>query len=232
MNKAILDDISARFLICMPNEDKHFQERIFFLLEEAYWFYIDFYPNIDKLNMKMFCDKMLRHNNLKYNDEDFKEFQRYKKQVPVYGALIFNQFFDKILLVKGFYNDQFFFPKGKKNKDENPLDCATREVFEEIGYDIFYKIIDEPMSISEKFILFPVLNVNENTFFETRTRNEISEIEWFNIKDIESGKKDELKQVSNVFRFVRQTINDLQKNRFTFDYEKFNQIFESVELCN
>ena len=35
------------------------------------------------------------------------------------------------------YNLRYYgFPKGKQNKDETPSQCAVREVFEEIGFDI------------------------------------------------------------------------------------------------
>ena len=35
------------------------------------------------------------------------------------------------------YNKTLYsFPKGKVNENEKPIDCAIREVWEEIGYDI------------------------------------------------------------------------------------------------
>lgn len=229
MNKAILDDISARFLVLIPQEDRKHQERIFFLLEEAHWFYIDFYPNTEKLSLKSFGERLLRHNSIKFKDEDFKEFQRYKKQIPVHGALIFNQHFDKILLVRGFYHDQFFFPKGKKNKNELPIDCAIRETYEEIGYDIDEKVIDTPIKISERFSIYPVYNVKESTKFITKTRNEISAINWIPLKDIEDGEREDLKQIRSVFNGTKRYINNMQQNRFKFDISRFEALFDSLE---
>lgn len=230
MNTALLDDISIRFITLIPPEDRKYQERIFFLLEEAYWFFIDFYRNINKISLKTFCEKLLKHNQLKYKEDDYMKFQKYKKQVPVYGALILNTSFEKILLVKGFHHDQFFFPKGKKNRDERPVDCATREVFEEIGYNVDEKIIDNPIRISEKFCIFPVYNVKENIQFVTRTRNEIREIRWISINEIENEERSDLKQIKTVLNTFHNYIQEVKRSRFMFDRTKFNEIFDSVEL--
>ena len=37
----------------------------------------------------------------------------------------------------------YSFPKGKINQGENGLDCAVREVWEEVGYDISKQIEEE-----------------------------------------------------------------------------------------
>ncbi|KAM0679327.1 mRNA-decapping enzyme subunit 2 [Binucleata daphniae] len=214
MNKVILDDISVRFFLLIPQEDKKYQERIFFLLEEAYWFFIDFYPSNEKISLKTFGEKILRHNNIKYKDDDFKEFQRYKKQIPVYGALIFNQFFDKILLVR----------------DESPIDCAIRETYEEIGYEIDEKVIDDGIKISERFVIFPVFNVKENTVFETKTRNEIRSINWIGISEIEEQEREDLRQIRMVYNKVRPYVNKKTETRFRFDVSKIESIFDSVKI--
>lgn len=37
----------------------------------------------------------------------------------------------------------YSFPKGKVNKNESGVECAIREVWEEVGYDISKKISDK-----------------------------------------------------------------------------------------
>lgn len=37
----------------------------------------------------------------------------------------------------------YSFPKGKVNKGETGIDCAKREVWEEVGYDISKKISEK-----------------------------------------------------------------------------------------
>jgi mRNA-decapping enzyme subunit 2 len=52
----------------------------------------------------------------------------------VYGAVIMNIRRDKLLLVTDVNNRGYSFPKGKVNQNENGLECAVREVWEEIGF--------------------------------------------------------------------------------------------------
>jgi len=92
-------------------------------------------------------------------------------------------------LVKGYSSrSSWGFPKGKINKDESEIDCAIREVYEEIGYDLAGKIIEEDhiqFILKEQLIkLYIVPNISEETKFETRTRKEISKIEWANINKL------------------------------------------------
>ena len=54
-------------------------------------------------------------------------------EIPVYGAILLNQKFDKILLVMNFNCTTYSFPKGKVNMNENGIACATREVW----YDFY-----------------------------------------------------------------------------------------------
>lgn len=54
-----------------------------------------------------------------------------------------NETLDSVLLVKNFSNTVYSFPKGKVNKNESGVECAIREVWEEVGYDISKKISDK-----------------------------------------------------------------------------------------
>jgi len=73
-------------------------------------------------------------------DKVYGEYIRYTKQIPSNGGIIFNKAMDKILFV--YYIDNEFgqpkldFPKGKVNEGETPLQCAMREIHEELSLQI------------------------------------------------------------------------------------------------
>jgi 8-oxo-dGTP pyrophosphatase MutT (NUDIX family) len=81
------------------------------------------------------------------------------------------------------------FPKGKKNYQENDLDCGLREFYEETGYlPNSIKIIDNLLPVEEifmgtnnktyknKYFIAYMKEINNNvSLFQ---ENEISKIEW------------------------------------------------------
>ena len=54
----------------------------------------------------------------------------------------------------------YSFPKGKVNKNESGVECAKREVWEEVGYDISKKI-------SEKVYITLIIRITWNSFVKT-----------------------------------------------------------------
>lgn len=80
------------------------------------------------------------------------------------------------------------FPKGKINKDEPELNCAIREVFEEIGYDCSKLIRPneyiERKSGEQRQRLYIVCGVPNSQKFETQTRGEIGDIQWIELSKI------------------------------------------------
>ena len=105
-----------------------------------------------------------------------------------------NQALDAVVLVKGWKKGaNWSFPRGKINKDEDDLDCAVREVYEETGYDIRaaglvpeteeVKYIDIPMR-EQHIRLYVFRDIPMDTHFEPRTRKEISKIEWYRLSDL------------------------------------------------
>lgn len=129
----------------------------------------------------------------------FAEFLAYKQRVPVRGAIMLNENMDQVVLVKGWKKGaNWSFPRGKINKDENDLDCAIREVYEETGFDIQgaglvknekeMKYIEVTMR-EQHMRLYVFRGVPMNTHFEPRTRKEISKIEWYKLTDLPTLKK-------------------------------------------
>jgi mRNA-decapping enzyme subunit 2 len=124
----------------------------------------------------------------------FEEFLLYKTRVPVRGAIMLNSAMDSVLLVKGWKKSaNWSFPRGKINKDEDDLDCAVREVYEETGYDLReaglvpsdeqVKYIEITMR-EQHMRLYVFKNVPMDTHFEPRTRKEISKIQWYRLSEL------------------------------------------------
>ena len=115
-----------------------------------------------------------------------------------------NENMDEVVLVKGWKKGaNWSFPRGKINKDEPDLDCAIREVYEETGYDIKAAglVGDEKeskyieMNLREQHMrLYVFRGVPMDTYFEPRTRKEISKINWWKLADLPTLKKKKQQQ--------------------------------------
>nr|CAG4646325.1 EOG090X07NG [Macrothrix elegans] len=223
----ILDDLCSRFIVNVPEEERKDLVRLFFQIELAHWFYIDFYcseenSNRKQCNFKEFSANIFRHLSClhKYipNFEGIlEEFRGYKQAVPTYGAILLNETLTHVLLVQGFWSKSSWgFPKGKVNEGEDPARCAVREVLEETGFDISQII--SPKEFLETTVndqltrLYIIPGVPHETKFIPRTRNEIRAVQWFAIADLPSSKKDAMTKVRlgigsasffMVFPFVR-----------------------------
>lgn len=134
-----------------------------------------------------------------YHASAFTEFLAYKTRVPVRGAIMLDQDMEQVVLVKGWKKSaSWSFPRGKINKDENDLDCAIRETYEETGYDIrAANLIEKDSAVKyidvtlreQQLRLYVIRGVPLDTHFEPRTRKEISKIDWYRIADLPGGKK-------------------------------------------
>ncbi|KAM3423502.1 hypothetical protein BST61_g930 [Cercospora zeina] len=208
-----LDDLTVRFLLNLPPAELSSVPRLCFQVEEAQWFYEDFIrpanPALPSLNLRQFCLTLFQHCPLLRNFNAaqhlaaYEEFLAYKVRVPVRGAILMDDSMDKVLLVRGWKKGaSWSFPRGKINKDEPDLDCAIREVYEETGFDLNaaglvernkigdgkVKAIDVTMR-EQHMKLFVFRGVALDTYFEPRTRKEISKIQWYNVKDLPGFKK-------------------------------------------
>lgn len=215
----------VRFIINLPHEELESVERICFQVEEAQWFYEDFIrpldPALPSLSLKAFSLRIFQHCPLMsqwshyHHMTAFSEFLAYKTRVPVRGAILLNQEMDEVVLVKGWKKGaNWSFPRGKINKGEGDLDCAIREVYEETGFDVRQAGLiknDEDVkhieiTMREQHMrLYIFSNVPRGTYFEPRTRKEISKIEWYKLSELPTLKKnkqhDEGLAVANANKF-------------------------------
>lgn len=144
-----LDDVHTRFLLNVPQDELSTSERIFFQLEQAWWYYEDLI--CDKLeqetghcplprfpNLKPFSKRLFEFSPL-LRDLDFhklwKEFAIYKRKISTYGCILLNKECTRIVLCKFYKSSVWTFPAGKINQNEIGVDAAAREVYEETGFD-------------------------------------------------------------------------------------------------
>ncbi|KAI1426040.1 hypothetical protein F5Y12DRAFT_318340 [Xylaria sp. FL1777] len=204
-----LDDLCVRFIINLPREDLSSVARICFQIEEAQWFYEDFIrpldPALPSMSLRTFSLKMFQHCPLlasfsaDIHLKAFDEFMQYKTRVPVRGAVMLNDTMDAAVLVRGYKKGaSWSFPRGKINKDEDDIDCAIREVYEETGYDLRAAGLVEknapvhPLEVTmhdQQVRLYVFRGIPENTIFETRTRKEIGDIKWYKLSDLPAYRK-------------------------------------------
>ncbi|KAF7556123.1 hypothetical protein G7Z17_g1575 [Cylindrodendrum hubeiense] len=204
-----LDDLCVRFIINLPQEDLSSVARICFQVEEAQWFYEDFIrpldPTLPSMSLRTFCLRIFQHCPLlasfsvENHTKAFEEFLEYKTRIPVRGAIMLNEAMDSTVLVKGWKKGaNWSFPRGKINKDEDDLDCAIREVYEETGLDLKAAGL-VPTEGKPKYIeiamreqhmrLYVFRDVPMDTDFEPKTRKEISKIEWYKLSDLPAFRK-------------------------------------------
>lgn len=135
-----LEDLASRFILNVPDEEVASTDRIYFQIEQAHWFYEDFFrpmfAYLPGFSLQRFAELLLKQIPIlqqEWSSQQLqalhKRFMAYKSSVPVCGAILLNEALDKVLLVKGWAKRaSWTFPKGKINQEESDLNCAIREV--------------------------------------------------------------------------------------------------------
>eukprot|EP00850_Spirogloea_muscicola_P003790 SM000015S01290 [mRNA] locus=s15:1002276:1011530:- [translate_table: standard] len=187
-------DILGRFVLNAPPEELRSFERILFAVEQAHWFYEDNMrektPLLKSFTLREFTCAALRPY-IAHIDNIYKDFNSYKTKVPTTGAIIVDDSFDWVLLVKGWKSGSSWgFPKGKKNKDEEDGNCAVREVLEETGFDIGPLLtpsdfVEHNLGQQQRSRLYIVGGVDKQATMAPRTKKEISEIAWHRVDELE-----------------------------------------------
>lgn len=187
-----LDDVEARFLYNLPRSELEHTERLFFQIEQAYWFYEDFKADVHSnlphfSTLKSFATKLFSHSALLSQVSDkfqelFSDFKNYKSKIPVYGVIMLNPKMTKAVLVCDYGSKSWTFPRGKINEKETEFACAVREVYEETGFDASPHCREEDHLVAfndgKQIKMYVACNVPESTVFEIHTRKEISEVQF------------------------------------------------------
>ncbi|KAL7009825.1 mRNA-decapping enzyme subunit 2 [Cystobasidiomycetes sp. EMM_F5] len=192
----------------MPPEELTEVQRVCFQIEAAHWFYEDFIrphnAHLPTFHMRAFSELVFNSVPLLAHfakRQAYDSFLKYKLSVPVCGAILVSEDWKSCLVVKGMKSSNWGFPQGKINQAETEMDCAIREVWEEVGYDIspyfdpsrahqpfnshapppplveqvypHVQFIEREVS-SKRIRLYIIPGVPVSTAFETKTRGEIA----------------------------------------------------------
>ena len=139
-----MDDIHTRFVLNLPDEELETSDRIFFQLEQAFWFYDDFICDSSDLplprfkNLRPFAQTMFQMSPLLQEDkfdQMWAEFCHYKRNISTYGSILLNAAGDKIVLTQVYFGKAWTFPAGKVNQHETGSEAGARETYEETGFD-------------------------------------------------------------------------------------------------
>lgn len=194
---SVLNDLCCRFIHTCPPEDMSLQ-RFCFQVEKAHWFYLDVFrkrsPNLPLLKVKSFTLLMFQHSPLLKQlqmSTYWESWREYVRKIPIAGGFLLNRKRDKVLMVKECESGVWGFPQGKLNQNEREIDCALREIEEEVGYDPLQQKAEwseTPASsfklAAKSFTFFAFYNVDESFSFKPQCEQEIDEICWRPISDL------------------------------------------------
>lgn len=228
VSQCILDDLTLRFIIGSAEFIHLHPEEYFFILEEAYWFALDFYK-IKSVSLLTFANQILSHNGIALDSVgDLGKFRKYKQSVKVFGTMMFSRDLNHVLLVQQMGgSSSITFPKGKKSKNETGVECAVRETREEVGYDVKDKIVDISVTVFDKITFYCVFNVDMGYPFKTCTRNEISRIFWFDLRAFRLVKNKALFKIFYVaYSAMEEKIREIKRNMFHFDIKRIERAID------
>ncbi|CAH8626876.1 unnamed protein product [Heterobilharzia americana] len=228
---------------------KHFV-RIFFEVERAHWFYVDYCienPSVGGVDMfgltKQLFEKFPSIVPKGINwQEKFMEWKKYRGTTATGSAIIIDEYYKMILLVQGFYGNRWSLPGGKINQDESLVDCASREVVEETGLDLANRI--SPSLYIDRYIggtlrrAFIVEGLPRTSRLKPGTKNEIEAITWFEIADLPTCIQDtatigKLNSKANNFYLVIPFVRQLKSyiNQRLLGKPAAMALIESERLC-
>ena len=196
----VVVELCGRFLLSLPAEELQVVHRLFFQIEQMWWFYedhkSDHHSHLPHMDHQEFGRQVFRLCDLfdpvrSQYDALYAAFKTYLLSVPVFGVFIMNQLMNKVVLVKSYNGSWLGFPRGKVNQNEAEVECAVREAEEEIGVDLQGKLEQNSylqFPEGQKSVkLFLVDGVDENTTeFQTQTRKEIGNISWYDLSKAKS----------------------------------------------
>lgn len=141
-----LEEVHTRFVLNLPDSELQTADRIFFQIEQAWWFYEDLICDAHpewKLprfaSLKPFSLKMFEYSPLLPLVKEFPamwaSFTNYKRKISNYGCILMNEDCSKFILCRVWNGKSYTFPSGKINQGEDGNAAAARETYEETGFD-------------------------------------------------------------------------------------------------
>ena len=152
-----MDDVHTRFILNLPQVELETSDRIFFQLEQAWWFYDDFlcdnanddnnneggkkqeplprFKHMKPFSLAMFQFSPLLRPMLPHFETMYAEFSAYKRSISTYGTILLNRDATKVALCRNWNGKSWTLPGGKVNQNERGKDAAARETYEETGFD-------------------------------------------------------------------------------------------------
>nr|CAH8872968.1 unnamed protein product [Trichobilharzia regenti] len=196
----VLLHLYTRFILNLSEEikrecTKNFV-RIFFEVERAHWFYVDYCiedPSVGGVDMFGLTQQLFKKfpyivpKGINWQ-EKFIEWRKYRGSTCTGSVIIIDEHYKMILLVQGFYGNRWSLPGGKVNQNESLVDCAAREVMEETGLDLGNRI--SPSLYIDRHIggtlrrAFIVEGLPRTSRLKPGTKNEIEAITWFEVADL------------------------------------------------
>ncbi len=222
---AALNEVQIRFVMNLPPSELASVDRLFFQLEQAWWWYEDFMADEDDslphFSQQKFTRKLFQHCPLlrplhgQY-DALQKKFRTWKAKIPVVGCILLTHSRKNVILVRNWKGDGRTFPRGKINEGESNKDAAIREVQEETGFnpEPFMKNCPNiELEINgQKTTMFIVPDVPGDFPFSPQVRKEISEVWWFPIDGIPKGTYGVLPFISRLKKWI---LKEQGKKRMT-----------------
>lgn len=141
-----LDDVHTRFILNLPPQELASTDRIFFQLEQAWWFYDDFicdhtdiplprFKGVKPFALQIFQQSPLLSPMLPQFQTLWEEFSKYKRTISTYGTILMNADCTKVILCQVWNGKTWMYPAGKVNQHEEGCDAGARETYEETGFD-------------------------------------------------------------------------------------------------
>ena len=88
---------------------------------------------------------------------------------------------DRYALVKGRYHQKWSFPKGHLQEEEDPFDCAMREIKEETGLEV---LPAPTTSLQIGFGYYYIFEVDEEYPLVPKDTQEIINTKWMTIEEM------------------------------------------------
>jgi len=218
-----LDDVHTRFILNLPAEELKSSDRMFFQLEQAFWFYDDFYcdsndalprySNLKPFALKIFRVSPLLQPNLKKFEFMWEEFCAYKRTISTFGTILLNAECNKALLCQSYNSKSWTFPAGKVNQNETGIQAAARETYEETGFDCVahgLELREENALVyveegtKKRRTCYVCVGVQEDFPFEPIARKEVGDIDWFEIGSLPKKTFAVLPFIAHLRRWIKK----------------------------